>query len=109
VLHHLRENADWEFVFEKIFNLLTPGGCLMISDLVTQDTAALTKYMWEKYGDYLEKLGGADYREKVLAYVEKEDSPRSVTYQLDLMKKVGFKSVEILHKNLCFAAFGAIK
>jgi tRNA (cmo5U34)-methyltransferase len=57
----------------------------------------------------LEKLGGADYREKVLAYVEKEDSPRSVTYQLDLMKKVGFKSVEILHKNLCFAAFGAIK
>jgi tRNA (cmo5U34)-methyltransferase len=109
VLHHLRENADWEFVFEKLFNLLTPGGCLMISDLVTQDTAALTKYMWEKYGDYLEKLGGADYREKVLAYVEKEDSPRSVTYQLDLMKKVGFKSVEILHKNLCFAAFGAIK
>jgi tRNA (cmo5U34)-methyltransferase len=25
------------------------------------------------------------------------------------MKKVGFKSVEILHKNMCFGAFGGIK
>ena len=81
----------------------------MISDLVSQDNPLLTSYTWEKYGDYLEKIGGASYREKVLAYVDKEDSPRSVTYQLDLLKKSGFKSVDILHKNLCFAAFGAIK
>jgi tRNA (cmo5U34)-methyltransferase len=81
----------------------------MISDLVTQDTEVLNNYMWEKYGDYLEKLGGADYRKKVLAYVEKEDSPRSLNYQLNLMKKVGFKSVEVLHKNICFAAYGGVK
>ena len=109
VLHHLREDADWEFVFGKIYNLLKPRGCFMISDLVTQDNPLLTGYTWEKYGDYLEKLGGAAYREKVLAYVDKEDSPRSVTYQLDLLKRSGFESVDILHKNICFAAFGAIK
>lgn len=28
---------------------------------------------------------------------------------LDLLQQVGFSQVEILHKNSCFAAFGAIK
>lgn len=109
VLHHLRDDNDWEKTFKKLYNLLKPGGCLMISDLIKQDTEMLNEYVWERYGDYLEELGGKEYREKVLDYVEKEDSPRSMNYQLDLMKQVGFRKVEILHKNLCFGAFGGIK
>ncbi|MBL0355603.1 MAG: class I SAM-dependent methyltransferase [Chitinophagaceae bacterium] len=109
VLHHLRDDADWETTFTKLYQLLKPGGCLMISDLITQDTEVLNKYTWEKYGNYLENTGGKEYRKKVLDYIAKEDSPRSLNYQLDLMKRVGFSKVEILHKNLCFAAFGGIK
>jgi len=109
VLHHLREDADWEKMFGKLFRILRPGGCLMISDLITQETTVLNHYIWEKYGDYLENLGGKEYRNKVLDYVEREDSPRSLNYQLDLMKKTGFTSVEILHKHTCFAAYAGIK
>ena len=109
VLHHLRDDRDWETTFSKLYRLLKPGGCLMISDLITQDSEILNDYTWERYGDYLEELGGKEYRSKVLDYVAKEDSPRSMNYQLDLMKKVGFASVEILHKNMCFGAFGGIK
>jgi tRNA (cmo5U34)-methyltransferase len=109
VLHHLRDDQDWETTFHKIYRLLKPGGCFMISDLITQDTEEITAYTWERYGDFLEGLGGKDYRQKVLDYVAKEDSPRSMNYQLDLMKKVGFNQVEILHKNMCFGAFGGIK
>ncbi|GBF20763.1 MULTISPECIES: class I SAM-dependent methyltransferase [Arenibacter] len=109
VLHHLRDDQDWETTFKKIYGLLKPGGCFMISDLITQDTEILNDYTWERYGDYLEELGGEDYRKKVLDYVDKEDSPRSMNYQLDLMKKLGFSKVEILHKNMCFGAFGGIK
>lgn len=109
VLHHLRADNDWEVTFKKLYSLLKPGGCLMISDLVTQDHPVVTEYTWEKYGDYLEAVGGKTYRDQVLAYIAKEDSPRSINYQVDLMKKVGFTSVEILHKNMCFGAFGGIK
>lgn len=109
VLHHLRDDHDWETTFEKIYDLLKPGGCFMISDLITQDSEILNDYTWERYGDYLEELGGKDYRKKVLDYVDKEDSPRPMNYQLDLMKKLGFSKVEILHKNMCFGAFGGIK
>lgn len=109
VLHHLRDDADWEFVFKKLFAILKHRGCLMISDVVTQDTELLNDFIWEKYGDYLEKIAGKEYREKVLAYVKKEDSPRSLNFQMGLMKKVGFSAVEILHKNVCFAAYCGIK
>jgi tRNA (cmo5U34)-methyltransferase len=109
VLHHLRDDKDWETTFEKLFKLLKPGGCLMISDLITQDTELITEYTWERYGDYLEGLGGKAYRQNVFDYIAKEDSPRSMNYQLDLMKHVGFSKVEILHKNMCFGAFGGIK
>jgi tRNA (cmo5U34)-methyltransferase len=39
----------------------------------------------------------------------KEDLPRSVTFQMEALKEVGFAKVEILHKNTCFAVFGAVK
>lgn len=109
VLHHLRDDHDWETTFQKLYNLLKPGGCLMISDLITQETETVSEYTWERYGNYLERVDGKNYRKKVLDYVEKEDSPRSMTYQLELMKKIGFKKTEILHKNMCFGAFGGIK
>ena len=65
--------------------------------------------MWSRYGNYLESLGGTEYREKVFDYIAREDSPRPITYQLELLRRVGFAHVELLHKNSCFAAFGAWK
>jgi len=109
VLHHLRDDGDWEAAFRKIYRILRPGGSLWITDLVTQESPEVHALMWERYGEYLEGMGGATHRQEVFSYIEKEDSPRPVTFQLDLMRKVGFRSVDILHKNSCFAAFGGIK
>lgn len=109
VLHHLRDDNDWLSTFSRIFKLLKNGGCFLISDLIMQDSDIVNEYIWDIYSDYLDSIGGVDYRKKVLDYIEKEDSPRSLNYQLELMKKVGFKKVDILHKNMCFATFGGIK
>ncbi|MFT2007496.1 class I SAM-dependent methyltransferase [Pontibacter sp. 13R65] len=108
-LHHLRDDVDWEMVFTKLYKALKPGGSFWISDLVSHEVEEVDGMFWSKYGDYLETVGGAAYREHVLAYIEKEDSPRPVSYQLELMKQVGFTRTEVLHKNLCFAAFGGVK
>lgn len=109
VLHHLRDEADWEHAFQKLYDWTAPGGSVWITDLVIQENTAVNQMIWERYGRYLESLGGTAYRDKVFAYIDKEDSPRPVTYQLDLLRRVGFNQVELLHKNSTFAAFGAIK
>jgi tRNA (cmo5U34)-methyltransferase len=32
-----------------------------------------------------------------------------VVFQCELLRAVGFRKIDILHKNTCFAAFGAYK
>lgn len=107
--HHLRTDADWELVFTKLYIALKPGGSIWISDLITHDSELINKLFQDKYRAYLETLGGPEYAQKVFDYIAYEDTPRSLSYQLALLSKVGFKEIEILHKNSYFAAFGAIK
>jgi tRNA (cmo5U34)-methyltransferase len=109
VLHHLRDDHDWETAFRRIYRLTAPGGSIWITDLFFHETEQVQSMMWERYGEYLKSRGGDEYKKKVFACIDKEDTPRPVTYQLDLLRRVGFYHVELLHKNSCFAAFGAVK
>ncbi|MCA9948371.1 MAG: class I SAM-dependent methyltransferase [Anaerolineales bacterium] len=109
VLHHLRDDRDWETAFAKLYAITAPGGSVWITDLIAHENPAVQALMWRRYSDYLISVGGSEYRDKVFTYIDLEDSPRPLTYQLDLLRQVGFKQVDILHKNSCFAAFGAIK
>lgn len=109
VFHHLRDDSEWSSVFRKCHRALRAGGAIWISDLVAHKSREAQAVMWARYGAYLEQLRGPEYRDHVFAYIEQEDTPRSVLYQVDLLREVGFREVEILHKNGCFAAFGAVK
>jgi tRNA (cmo5U34)-methyltransferase len=109
VLHHLREDQEWQDVFTKFQHILKPGGSLWIVDLIEQSTQPVQAMMWKRYGDYLTDFKDQAFRELVFDYIEKEDTPRPLVYQLDLLRRVGFNQIEILHKNNLFAAFGGIK
>ncbi|HEY0737028.1 MAG TPA: class I SAM-dependent methyltransferase [Herpetosiphonaceae bacterium] len=109
VLHHLRDDDEWTAVFSKLYRALRPGGSLWIADLIEHSSSAIQALMWEQYGEYLTALKDASYQEQVFAYIEQEDTPRPLLFQLDLLRQVGFASVEILHKHSCFAAFGGLK
>jgi tRNA (cmo5U34)-methyltransferase len=109
VFHHLRGDDEWRAVFAKIYGSLRPGGSFWIADLIVHSTLVVQDVMWRRYGEYLTALKGADYRQHVFEYIEAEDTPRPLLFQIDLLRETGFREIEILHKNSCFAAFGAIK
>ena len=96
-------------MFAAFHRALRPGGSVWVFDLVESDIPAVQALLWRRYGEYLVALKGQAYRDHVFAYVQTEDTPRSLAYQLDLLRDVGFGPVEVLHKTACFAAFGATK
>ncbi|WDI45035.1 class I SAM-dependent methyltransferase [Bremerella sp. P1] len=109
VLHHLRDDADWNNVFRKIHQAMRPGGIFLVSDLVTSDLPAAEEVQRNRYGEYLTDFRDDDYRQAVFDYIEKEDTPRSVLFQVDVCRSVGFRQVEVLHLNACFGAYCAVK
>ena len=109
VLHHLRADQEWQGVFAAFHRALRPGGSVWVFDLVESSIPAVQQLMQRRHGEYLTQLKDEAYRDHVFAYVEKEDTPRPLLFQLDLLRQVGFAQVEVLHKNICFAAFGAVK
>lgn len=108
-LHHLRGDAEWESVFAKVWRALRPGGSFWISDLLAHELAGVQDMMWGRYGEYLAAFKNEAYRDHVFAYIDREDTPRPLTWQLEKLRAAGFRTVEVLHKNSCFGAFGAVK
>jgi len=109
VLHHLRADEEWRAVFAKLHRALKPAGSLWIYDLVDHALPEIQRGMWERYGRYLTAMKDESYRDHVFSYIEQEDTPKPLGFQLELMRAVGFREIEVLHKNTCFAAFGARK
>lgn len=109
VLHHLRDDYEWEKVFRKLYNTLRPGGGLWVFDLVEHSLQVVQDLIWDRYGEYLVDFKDEEFRELVYGYITQEDTPRPLLFQVDMMRKVGFVNPVVLHKNICYAAFGAVK
>ncbi len=109
VLHHLREDREWRLVFRKLYEALRSGGTLWIYDLIQHSIPQIDEQMTTRYADYLIQLNGEGYRDQVMGWIEQEDTPRPLIFQLDLLHEVGFREVDVLHKNTNFAAFGGRK
>ena len=108
-LHHLRTDQQWHDMFAKLHRALAPGGSLWIFDLVDYEFSPVREMMKQRYADYLDALESPEYRKFIFDYIEKEDTPKPLVFQIELLKTVGFLTVEVLHANSCFAAFGAVK
>lgn len=109
VLHHLREEHEWIAVFQNLHRWLKSGGRLFVTDLTFFDAPDIQALMWNRYGQFLESVGGPACREEVFAYIDREDSPRSLPFQFEMLRRAGFSSFDVLHRNSVGACYYAEK
>ncbi len=108
-LHHLRGDDEWVLVFSKIYKALKPGGTFWINDIVIGETDEITQMMINGWVSILQRQVSPEEVDMYLDRYESEDTPRTLSYQLDLLKQLGFQETFVLHKHFNFAAFGARK
>ncbi|HEY1686273.1 MAG TPA: class I SAM-dependent methyltransferase [Tepidisphaeraceae bacterium] len=109
VLHHLRTDEEWLDVFENIHASLKVRGTFWVSDLVAHQVPGVHKIIWQRYAAYLKQLKGEQYQKDVFEYIEKEDTPHTLMFQLETLKRAGFTRAEVLHANVCFGAYVGVK
>lgn len=105
VLHHLRGDDEWEAVFRKIRRALAPGGIFAVYDLIDHDSPGVRRVMWDYYRKFLVDTLGEPAAQGVFRVLDTEDSPRGLMWQIRLLERCGFSSIEIIHKHAAFAAF----
>ena len=109
VLHHLRDDADWRQGFSKIHSLLKSGGLLLVSDLIRHENPRIEALFQVRQERFLREALGDAEAERIMRSIAESDTPSSVEYQFDLLKELGFREVGLLHKNLVFCAYYALK
>ena len=75
VLHHLRDDSQWQSVFGKFSKGLRPGGSVWIFDLIDSSIPEVQSTMRRRYGEYLTQLKDEAYRDQVFAYIGKRIRP----------------------------------
>ena len=109
VLHHLRDEDDWKTNFKRLYKLLSKGGVLLVSDYIKYDNEKLQAAEMNRWEKYLQQTLGNSEAERILKSVAETDTPRSLEFQIQLLKDSGFSDVAVLHKENLFAAYCAVK
>ena len=109
VLHHMRDDADWRLAFSRIHSLLKPGGILLVSDLIRHENPKIEALFAIRHEAFLRGALGDAEAERILQSIRESDTPATLEYQLSVLKETGFREAAILHKNIVFGAYYAVK
>lgn len=107
-LHHQRTMQQWQSIYGRMYDALEQGGLFFVNDIVIGETPEIDALMLDGWKSVLRKNVPNEVDEFLQKY-ESEDTPQTLSFQLDLMRQVGFLQTSVLHKHFNFATFVGIK
>jgi tRNA (cmo5U34)-methyltransferase len=109
-LHHLKSDEEKKRLFSKIYDALSVGGVFYNADAVLGSNSHLSKVNIDMWKNYMKKnLPLDEIEEKWLPTHYEEDYPAPLMDQLDWLRKIGFKDVDVVWKYYQGAVYGGFK
>lgn len=109
VLHHLRTQDEWRTVFAKIYQSLSSDGMFWYWDLIRHENDEIQAIQKKRYAEYLVAKVGREQQERTFEMIERSDTPETPAFIILTLHELGFRNIDILHKNATFLALAARK
>lgn len=108
-LHHLTDEAKKQF-YKRIYNALSSGGVFYNADIVLGSSNKLQGVYMEKWINYMnKKISMKKIESKWLPKYDEEDIPAKLIDQMDWLRDIGFRDVDVIWKYYNFAVYGGSK
>jgi tRNA (cmo5U34)-methyltransferase len=108
-LHHLETDADKHAFHKKAFQALKKGGLFINADIIVASDKRMQDINMAKWKDFILKSSSAEYVADRHRKYKAEDRPAVLLNELDSLRRVGFKSVEVFWKYYNFAVYGGVR
>lgn len=108
VLHHLEKNDKKRF-YRRIHDALLPGGVFYIADYVLPSNAYLARAFVQEWKKFMAKSLTSAQIAELLANHKREDRPAELIFELDLLRRSGFRDVDVVWKWCNFCVYGGVK
>lgn len=108
-LHHLTNENKKRF-YLQIYHALRPGGVFYNADSVLGASDRLNDIYMEKWKEYMNRnISMGKIESKWLPKHEEEDIPAKLVDQVDWLRDIGFRDVDVIWKYYNFAVYGGLK
>jgi tRNA (cmo5U34)-methyltransferase len=108
-LHHLETDADKRAFHRKAFKALKKGGMFINADILLAPDRRMQAVNLAKWQKFILKSSSPEFFAHNHRKYKAEDRPAVLLNELDSLRRVGFKSVEVFWKYYNFAVYGGMK
>ncbi|MCC5653978.1 class I SAM-dependent methyltransferase [Nostoc sp. XA013] len=107
-IHHLPD-SNKKLLYQKIYNILNPGGMFVNADQVLGKTTDLEKLYRQHWLNSVLALGVSQEDLKTAQKRMEYDCMTPLDAQISWLEAVGFQNVDCWYKNFSFAVFGGYR
>lgn len=109
-LHHLVTDDDKIEFYKKIYDALNEGGIFCNADVVLGSNKYLQELYTTKWKEFMnQSISMKEIEEKWIPAAEEEDHPAKLMDQLDWLRDLGFRNVDVIWKYYGGAVYGGYR